>query len=63
MNPKVSIIVPAYNAEHMLAACLNSLLLQTYDNKEVIVVNDGSTDKTADICDQFQASNKNIKFY
>ena len=61
MNLKVSVIVPAYNAEHMLAECLNSLLLQTYENKEVIVVDDGSTDKTADICDRFQASNESIK--
>ena len=61
INPKVSVIVPAYNVEHVLADCLNSLLLQTYDNKEVIVVDDGSTDKTADICERFQTNNECIK--
>ncbi|MGE9975892.1 glycosyltransferase family 2 protein [Coprococcus catus] len=61
MSPKVSVIVPAYNAEHMLAACLDALLLQTYVNKEIVVVDDGSTDNTADICDQYQANNECIK--
>ena len=53
MNPKVSVIVPAYNVEHKIRECLNSILLQTYDNKEIIVVDDGSTDRTSEICDLF----------
>lgn len=61
MKPKVSVIVPVYNAEYMLEACLNSLLLQTWENKEIIVVNDGSTDKTYDICNQFNKSYNCIK--
>lgn len=61
MNPKVSVIVPTYNAERTIEICLNSLLLQTYDNKEIIVVDDGSTDQTADICDRFQKNNECVK--
>ena len=61
MNPKVSVIVPAYNVEQTITACLNSLLLQTYNNKEIIVVNDGSTDNTAEICNKFKELNECIK--
>lgn len=48
--PMVSIIVPVYNAERFLGYCLNSLLSQTYPSFEVILVNDGSTDHSEEIC-------------
>ncbi len=50
---KVSVIVPAYNAEKYIGRCLNSILQQTYRNLEIIVLNDGSTDKTASIIKSF----------
>lgn len=46
----VSIIIPAYNCEKYIEACLNSVFNQTYENIEVVVVDDGSTDRTLDIC-------------
>lgn len=44
--PKISIIIPAYNAEKHIERCLDSVLAQKYDDLEIIVINDGSTDKT-----------------
>ena len=52
-NPKVSIIVPVYNVENYLAKCLNSLIVQSYENIEILVVNDGSTDESEVIIKDF----------
>jgi glycosyltransferase involved in cell wall biosynthesis len=52
-NPKVSVIVPAYNEEKYLPKLLNALLKQDYENYEVIIVNNASTDGTADIVHTF----------
>ena len=49
---KVSVIIPVYNCERYLPKCLQRVLHQTYRNMEVIVVNDGSTDRTAEIGDE-----------
>lgn len=49
----ISVIIPVYNGEESLRCCIDSVLLQTYKNIEVIVINDGSTDKTADICQEY----------
>ena len=50
---KVTIIVPVYNTEKYLDRCLNSISSQSYDNLEVILVDDGSTDSSGKICDDF----------
>lgn len=48
--PLVSVIVPAYNSETTIGACLSGLLTQTYPHVEIVVIDDGSTDRTAEIC-------------
>ena len=53
INPLVSIIIPVFNEEKYLAYCLDSLKKQTYKNKEIIVVDDGSTDKSIQIAKKF----------
>ena len=62
MIDEITIIMPAYNVERLLPATLNSILLQTYKNWHLIVVNDGSTDKTMDILDEYSSKYKNIKY-
>lgn len=52
--PKVSIIVPVYNAEKYITKCLDSLINQTYNNIELIVINGGSTDKSDEIIKQYE---------
>jgi len=54
MTIKFSIIIPAYNVADYLPACLNSVLSQDFSDYEIILVNDGSTDSTGQICDEYQ---------
>lgn len=60
MNPRVSIIVPAYNAEKYLDRTLESILCQTWSNLEVIVVDDASSDHTADIISSYAEKDSRI---
>ncbi|WP_460425867.1 glycosyltransferase family 2 protein, partial [Azotobacter armeniacus] len=61
MNPeKVSIIIPVYNVEPYLAQCLDSAIHQDYDNIEIIAINDGSTDASLSILEEFRTKHKNI---
>ena len=57
---KVSILVPAYNVEAYLDECLQSLLSQTLKEIEIVVVDDGSSDRTATIAEQYAASDSRI---
>lgn len=54
-TPKISIIIPCYNAAPCLQRCLDSVLAQTYDNWEALLINDGSTDTTAEILEDYDA--------
>lgn len=57
----ISIIVPVYNCEKYLPVCLNSLIHQTYQNIEILLVDDGSTDSSVKICDEYARVNSRIK--
>ena len=57
---KVSIIIPAYNAEKYIKECIESIMHQTYENIQIIIVNDGSTDNTVKICESFNDKRLNI---
>lgn len=57
---KTSIIVPIYNAEQYLPRCLESILSQSYKNIELILVNDGSKDKSLEICRKYESKDKRI---
>lgn len=57
---KYSIIIPAYNCEKTIEKCIDSVLNQTYQNYELIIVNDGSTDKTANIIKGYKEKHSNV---
>lgn len=61
-NQLISIIIPAYNIDQYLARCLDSVLGQTYNNLEVIVISDGSVDGTNDIIKQYADADSRIKY-
>lgn len=61
MKPLISVIVPAYNAETYLNNCIRSIENQTYDNIEIIIINDGSTDGTGNIIEALSSEYDNIQ--
>lgn len=58
---EISIIVPVYNVEKYLKKCIKSILNQTFDKFELILVDDGSTDNCGTICDEFKEYDDRIK--
>lgn len=61
--PLVSVIVPVYNVEKYLVRCLDSIVGQTYRNLEIILVNDGSTDNSGEICRQYAERDARIRLF
>lgn len=59
-NPKISVIIPVYNVEPYLRRCLDSVIRQTYTNLEIILVDDGSTDGSSEVCDEYKANDSRI---
>ena len=57
----ISVILPTYNGERFIGRTIDAVLTQTYDELELIIVNDGSTDNTKVICEQYQRSNVSKK--
>ena len=62
MTEKITVIVPVYNVENYLNKCLDSILKQTYQNLEIIVVNDGSTDNSGTICQEYAQKDNRIVY-
>lgn len=62
MRPLVSVIVPIYNSEKFLAETIESILNQSYRNLEIILINDGSTDNSKQICKEYSFKDKRIVY-
>ena len=62
MSYKFSVIVPVYNAEKYLARCVESILEQSYADFEIILVDDGSSDGSAIVCQQFTTKDSRIRY-
>ena len=63
MSPRVSIIIPVYNADRYLASCLESVLNQTFQDYEVLLIDDGSTDESGRICDEYEKKDARIRVF
>lgn len=57
----LTVIVPIYNVEKYLRRCIDSILVQTYGKLEIILVDDGSTDRSGQICDEYAQKDQRIK--
>ena len=57
----ITIIIPLYNVASYMRECIDSVLAQTYQNLEIILVNDGSTDNSGEICDAYADKDSRIK--
>lgn len=62
-EPLISVIVPVYNVENYLKNCLESIINQTYKNIEILLIDDGSTDNSGEICNQISNQDVRIKVY
>lgn len=60
-NPKISVIVPVYNDEKYVGRCINSVLLQTFTDFELLLIDDGSNDSSGQICDEYARNDNRIK--
>ena len=59
--PKLSVVVPVYNIKEFLPDCINSVLSQFNGNTELLLIDDGSTDGSEKICDEFSSNYENIR--
>ena len=61
--PFISIIIPVYNMEDKIGRCLDSITCQSFDDIEIIVVDDGSTDRTGDVVKKYASVEPRIRYY
>lgn len=62
-NPKISVIIPVYNAEATLRRCVDSVLSQTFTDFECLLINDGSKDRSGEICDEYAAKDSRVRVF
>ena len=62
-NPLITVIIPVYNVEKYLQRCLDSVIAQTYQNLEIICIDDGSTDCSGEICEQYAIKDERVKVF
>ena len=63
MKPLISIILPIYNVKDYLPKCMKSIFAQTYTNLEIIMVDDGSTDGSGKLCDDYAAKDSRVRVF
>lgn len=61
--PKISVIVPVYNAEKWLRRCVDSILAQTFTDFEILLVDDGSSDTSGVICDEYASKDARVRVF
>ena len=62
-KPSISIAIPIFNSEKFLRKCLDSVIVQTYENLEIVALNNGSTDSSLQIIEEYAAKDSRIKYY
>lgn len=62
-NPKISVIVPVYNVEKFLHRCIDSILAQIFTDFELLLIDDGSKDKSGEICDEYARKDKRVRVF
>lgn len=63
LDPKISVIVPVYKAEAYLHRCVDSLLAQTFRDFEILLIDDGSPDRSGEICDEYAKKDKRVRVF
>lgn len=63
MTPEISVIVPIYNAESYLRRCIDSILAQTFENFELLLIDDGSPDHSGEICEEYVRKDKRVRVF
>ena len=62
-TPKISVIVPVYKAEAYLHRCVDSILAQTFQDFEVLLIDDGSPDRSGEICDEYARKDRRVRVF